>query len=98
TPATVFEDGKWWCWRHTEAGKERQQRLSDERVESYLANSRRRAEAYVEMQRRFRLYPDVLKALKYTRRILHGSMCQEEADCVEACENAREVIKGTTKK
>jgi hypothetical protein len=35
----------------------------------------------------------LLAALGHTRDILHGSACQEEADCVEACESARAAIK-----
>jgi len=35
---------------------------------------------------------DLLAALRHTQAILHGYTCQQEADCVEACESARAAI------
>lgn len=37
--------------------------------------------------------PELLKTLKHTQAILHGYVCQQEADCVEACDNARAIIR-----
>jgi hypothetical protein len=38
-------------------------------------------------------YEELLAALKHTQAILHGTTCQQEMDCVEACEAARDAIK-----
>lgn len=32
------------------------------------------------------------RALRHTQKILHGTLCQEMADCVEACESARDEL------
>ena len=39
----------------------------------------------------------LLEALEHTRDILHGSTCQQEDDCVEACDSARAAIKEANK-
>lgn len=38
----------------------------------------------------------LIKALRKTRRILHGYACQMEADCLDACAEARDTIRDAT--
>lgn len=38
----------------------------------------------------------LIKVLRATQRILHGYACQMEADCLEACVEARDTIKEAT--
>ncbi len=35
---------------------------------------------------------ELLRALRYTRNVLHVTTCQQEADCVDACEEAKELL------
>ncbi len=95
TPPSTLENGKWWCWRHTSAGQERQERISDERVDAYLTDSRRRAEVYAEQIRRYHLYPKLLKALE---EIIEARDAYHGGDLTRAVDKARPIVKSAREK
>ena len=100
-PATVLENDKWWCKRHTKEGEARRRAKSDERVHQYIAESNNRIAHETEMQRRYHLFPKLLEALEVAWRHLHNNLhprtpIMEECE-IAGCPTIREAIEEARK-
>lgn len=89
-PATILEDGKWWCKRHTKEGKARREAKSDERISKYIEESNTRIAQHTEMQRRSRLFPKLLGALE---EIIEARDNYHGGDLTRAVDKARPILK-----
>ena len=70
--ATVLEDGKWWCKRHTEAAKEKRKAASAARIEDYLTESRRRVKDERMRNHKAAMFEDLLAALDEADSLLRA--------------------------
>ena len=86
---SVKEGGKLWCKQHApssvRARDEESARRYNKQLDAKLA-------PHKEASRLRAVNRDLLKALRKTRSILHGDLCQQFDSCVEACEDARDAI------
>ena len=89
TPATILEDDKWWCKRHTKEGKAQQRAKEEERTRQYIEDSRRLIHQQNEIQRRSRLFPELLKALE---EIIGARDASHGGDLVRAVDKARPIV------
>jgi hypothetical protein len=90
TPATILEDSKWWCKRHTKEGQARRKTKSDERTRTFLEGINKDIAQHEEMRRRSRLFPKMLKALE---EIIEARDNYHGGDLARAVDKARPIVK-----
>lgn len=99
TNATILEDGKWWCKRHTKDGKARLKDKADEQSRQRTKEFDSRVSYEVESKRRYHLFPQLLEALKllliYNQPRAHQLGCpthSQDVGCVCGSAQARDAI------